>query len=78
MSSKNLLMMAGAFLIIIGVLGLAIPVLTTQKTQDIVKVGDLNLQTTTDNSYRIPLFLSGGVLTLGAILLAAGLSRSRM
>ena len=66
------LMAAGAILVLLGVLGLAIPYFTTSETKDIAKVGDLKLQTTESTSHSIPPPAAGGVLLLGAILLGAG------
>jgi hypothetical protein len=66
------LMAAGAVLILVGVLGLAIPYFTTSETKDVAKVGDLKLQTTESTSHWIPPVAAGGVLILGVVLLGSG------
>jgi len=66
------LMAAGAILILVGVLGLAIPYFTTSETKDVAKVGDLKLQTTESTSHVIPPMAAGGVLVLGVVLLGSG------
>jgi hypothetical protein len=71
------LVIGGTTLVILGLLGFAIPVFTTQNTKDVAKVGDLNLQATESTSYVIPPILSGGVLVLGAVLIGAGLYQKR-
>ncbi len=69
------LTMSGAVLVCIGLIALMIPVLMTQKTTDVARIGDLKLQTTEDRYYIIPPLLSGGVLLLGGILIAASFYR---
>ena len=69
--------MGGAVLIILGLLGLAIPIFTTQQTKDVARIGDLKLQTTESTSYSIPTFLSGGALALGIIVIGAGFYQKR-
>ena len=66
------LMAAGAILVLLGVLGLAIPYFTTSETKDVAKVGDLKLQTSESTSHAIPPMAAGGVLILGVVLLGAG------
>lgn len=67
----------GAVLIVLGLVGFAIPVFTTQQTKDVARVGDLKLQTTESTSHIIPPFLSGGALVLGIVLVGAGLYQRR-
>lgn len=69
------LMAVGAVLVLLGVLGLAVPYFTTSETKDLAKVGDLKLQTTESTSHAIPPVAAGGVLVLGAVLLGAGFFR---
>ncbi|HXQ51312.1 MAG TPA: hypothetical protein VN802_09490 [Stellaceae bacterium] len=71
------LTLIGAVLIVIGLIGFAIPIFTTEQTKDVAKVGDLKLQTTESTSHVIPPFLSGGVLALGIVLVGAGFYRKR-
>ena len=77
MARMNGLMVIGTILIFLGIAGLAIPVFTTQKTEEVAHVGDLKLQNTQDISHRIPPLLSGGVLLLGVVLAGASLYRAR-
>ena len=77
MGRMNGLIAIGAILVLLGVVGFAIPVFTTQETEEVARIGDLTLQSTEDTSHRIPPMLSGGVLLLGAILIGAGLYQRR-
>ncbi|MDO8839894.1 MAG: hypothetical protein Q7V31_13300 [Parvibaculum sp.] len=77
MARMNGLMVVGAILVLAGILGFAIPVFTTQKTEEVARIGDLALQTTEDTSYSIPPLLSGGVLVLGLALIGAGVMQKR-
>jgi len=63
----------GLLLALLGILGLAIPVFTTSKTKDIVKLGDLKIQNTEKSTHVVPEALSAGVLLLGVVLMGAGL-----
>ena len=69
------LMIAGAVLLLLGLLGFAVPYFTTQQTKDVAKVGDLKLQTTEQTTYAVPPLVSGGAMVLGVVLLGAGLYR---
>jgi hypothetical protein len=71
-SSMSGLMIGGAVLVLLGLLGFAIPVFTTQQTQDVAKIGDLKVQTTNNTPHVVPPLLSGGALVLGVVLLGAG------
>lgn len=73
MSRMNGLMIAGVILVIAGLLGFAIPVFTTQKTEDVARIGPMKIQTTEDTSHSIPPILSGGVLALGVVLIGMGM-----
>jgi hypothetical protein len=68
-------LIGGAILALIGLLGLAVPYITTQQTKDVATLGDLKLQTTEAKSYSIPPLVSGGALVLGLVLVGAGLYR---
>jgi hypothetical protein len=63
----------GSLLALLGILGLAIPVFTTSQTKDIVKLGDLKIQSTEQSTHVVPEALSAGLLLLGVILMGAGL-----
>jgi uncharacterized membrane protein len=77
MGRMNGLIVIGVILVVLGVVGFAIPVFTTQETEEVARIGDLTLQNTEDISHRIPPMLSGGVLLLGVILIGAGLYQRR-
>jgi len=66
------LMAAGAILVILGVLGFAVPFFTTHETTDVAKLGDLKLTTTESKSHTIPPIAAGGALILGIVLLGGG------
>jgi uncharacterized membrane protein YidH (DUF202 family) len=70
-------MIIGVILVVVGLLGFAIPVFTTQQTKEVARIGDLKLQNTEDTSHSIPPILSGGVLVLGVILIGASLYQKR-
>jgi hypothetical protein len=68
-------LVCGIILVIIGLIGLAVPYITTQQTKNVATIGDLKLQTTESKSYVIPPLVSGGAVVLGAILIGAGVYR---
>jgi len=70
-------MTLGMILVVAGLLGFAIPVFTTHRTEDVAKIGNLKIQTTEDTSHSIPPLLSGGVLALGALLIGMSLYQKR-
>ncbi len=71
------LTLSGVVLVLLGVLAFAIPVLTTQQTTDVAKIGDLKLQTTESRSYIIPPVMSGAALLIGVLVIGAGLYQQR-
>lgn len=75
--SRSPLILIGAVLVALGLIGFAIPMFTTQETRDVAKIGDLKIQTTETTSHIVPPLLSGGVLVLGVILIGAGVYRKR-
>jgi uncharacterized membrane protein HdeD (DUF308 family) len=77
MKQMNGLLLIGVVFVVVGILGLAIPMFTTQKTDTVARIGDLKLQSTEDTSRHIPPLLSGGVLVLGMVLIGAGLYQKR-
>jgi len=77
MRQMNVTMLVGLILIIVGIVGFAIPIFTTQKTEEVARVGDLKIQTTQDVVHEISPLLSGGVVIVGLGLLAAGLYQKR-
>ena len=69
------LVIAGAILVLLGIIGFAIPVFQTKETKDVARVGDLKLQATETTSHVIPPVVAGGALVLGVILIGAGYFR---
>ncbi|MDP2372256.1 hypothetical protein [Reyranella sp.] len=75
--NRSPLIVVGAILVVLGLMGFAIPIFTTQETTELAKVGELKLQATETTSHIIPPLLSGGVLVLGVVLIGAGLYRKK-
>ena len=69
--------MMGAVLVLVGLLGFAIPIFTTQQTREVARIGDLKIQTTEATAYAIPPLLSGGAVLLGVVLIGAGIYQRR-
>ena len=67
----------GVLLALLGIFGLAIPVFTTSQTKDVVKLGDVKIQSTEQSTHVIPQALSAGALVLGLILIGAGVYAKR-
>ena len=70
-------LMTGVVLALLGLLGLAMPVFTTQHTEDVAKLGDLKIETNKKEDHVIPPLVSEGALVLGVILIGAGLVTKR-
>ena len=70
-------MIAGAILVLLGILGLAIPEFTTQHTDQVAKVGPLQVNATQHEEHFVPPVVAGGALVLGLVLLGAGFMRRR-
>ncbi len=62
---------------LVGGLGFAIPIFTTQQTRDVATLGDLKLQTTENKSFVISPLVAGGALTLGVLLLGVSFYQRR-
>ncbi|MDI1287281.1 MAG: hypothetical protein PSV46_23045 [Reyranella sp.] len=75
--NQSPLVVVGAILVVLGLIGFAIPIFTTQETTELARVGELKLQATESTSHIIPPLLSGGVLVLGIVLIGAGLYRKK-
>jgi uncharacterized membrane protein HdeD (DUF308 family) len=67
----------GALLVVLGILGLALPAFTTSETKNVAQLGNLKIQSTEQSTHAIPQVLSGGVLVLGIVLIGAGLYQKR-
>lgn len=75
MGRMNSIMIVGAILAILGIVGFAIPVFTTKETKDVAKIGDLKVQATESTSHVVPPMVAGGLLAVGVVLLGAGFYR---
>jgi hypothetical protein len=73
----NVLLLGGTILVLLGLLAVAIPVFSTQHTEDVATIGDLKLRTTEHQWYIIPPYVSGGALLLGVLLIGAGFYQKR-
>jgi ABC-type nickel/cobalt efflux system permease component RcnA len=67
----------GAVLVVLGMLGLAIPVFTTSQTTNVAQLGGLKIQSTEQSSHVIPQALSAGAIILGVVFIGAGLYQRR-
>jgi hypothetical protein len=76
-SASNGLTAGGLALVLLGLVGFAIPIFTTQQTKEVARIGDLKLQSTESTSHIIPPLLSGGALVLGVVLIGAGFYQKR-
>jgi hypothetical protein len=76
-SMTGMLKVIGVALMLVGGLGFAIPIFTTQQTRDVATLGDLKLQTTENKSFVISPLVAGGALTLGVLLLGVSFYQRR-
>jgi hypothetical protein len=74
-NSKNILLLVGALLVLLGIAGLAIPQFTTQGPKEVAKIGSLDIQAQEDTSHSIPPLVAGGALAIGLVLLGVGVVR---
>lgn len=72
--SKRGLAISGTVVAMLGVLALAVPVFTTQQTNDVVKIGDLKVTAKEDTSHTIPPFVAFGALAAGIALIGTAVS----
>jgi hypothetical protein len=68
---KGIILM-GAALALLGLLGLAIPEFSTTQTKDVAKIGDLKIQANEETAHAVPPMLAGGALILGLALVGVG------
>ena len=66
------IVLIGAVVALLGLLGLAIPVFSTTQTKDVAKIGDLKIQANEETSHVVPPMLAGGALVIGLVLVGAG------
>ncbi len=69
----NKIKIIGLVLVVLGILGLAVPAFTTHETKDVASVGDVKLQAKENETHIIPPALAGGVLVIGIVFLGVGL-----
>jgi hypothetical protein len=70
------IVLAGAIIALLGLLGLAIPVFSTSQTRDVAKIGDLKIQANEQTSHVVPPMLAGGAFVIGLVMLGAGYIRN--
>jgi hypothetical protein len=73
----NKLVLGGGILVLLGVLGFAVPYFTTSHTEEVARVGDIKLNATEHDTHSVPPLLAGGLLLLGIVLVGAGVTRAR-
>ena len=69
------IVVVGAILVLLGLLGLAMPQFTTHETKNVVEFGDLKIQAKEPTEHTIPPIVSAGAIVVGAVLLGSGLYR---
>jgi hypothetical protein len=73
--SMNMIVIAGAILVLVGIAGLAMPVFDTTQNKEVAHIGDLHVDAKESTTHFIPPLVSGGALVLGMILIGGGLMR---
>ena len=67
-----MVILIGIALVIAGLFGFAYPVFTTSHNEEVAKLGSFKLQTREETHHVIPPIVSGGLLGLGTLVIAAG------
>jgi hypothetical protein len=70
-------MILGAILLVLGVIGLAMPVFTTTQNKDVAKLGDLKIQAKETDTHVVPPIAAAGILAVGAVVLGIGAMSGR-
>jgi hypothetical protein len=73
----NALVIIGAVIALLGLAALVMPVITTQDTKDLARIGDLKVQATESTPHVVPPALSIGALAIGLAVLGIGAYRRR-
>ncbi|MGE0095655.1 MAG: hypothetical protein AB7T40_13985 [Alphaproteobacteria bacterium] len=74
---KNRFVTAGATLILLGLLAIAVPVITTQESTELFKLGDTKLVVKEETPHIIPPYVGVAALGFGVVLIAVGVIRRR-
>lgn len=74
---KSRLMVAGATLMLLGMLAIAVPVVTTQESTDIIKLDGSKLVVKEETPHVIPPYVGWAAFGFGAMLVVAGLFKQR-
>jgi hypothetical protein len=67
------ILLIGAALALLGLIGFAMPIFTTTDTKSVAKIGDLSIQAKEETPHTIPPLVSGGLLAIGVVLMGAGM-----
>jgi hypothetical protein len=67
------IVLGGAIIFLLGLLGMAIPAFTTQQTKEVAKLGDVHVDANETQTHTIPPLLSEGAIGIGLVLVVAGL-----
>ena len=65
-------MIFGGIIALIGLITFVIPSFNTEQTKDVAKLGDLKLQSKSEQTHFIPPTLSEGAIVLGLLMIGAG------
>ena len=65
----------GLILVVLGIVGFAVPYFETQHKEDVARVGDVAIQATQSQSHFIPPYASGAALVAGLVLVGIGVMR---
>jgi hypothetical protein len=71
------IVIVGAILVLLGVLGLAMPEFTTHETKNVVSMGDLKIQATEPTQHSIPPIVSLAAIIVGGVLLGSSIYRKQ-
>ena len=66
------ILLIGAALTLLGLIGFAMPIFTTTDTKSVAKIGDLSIQAKEETPHAIPPLVSGGMLAIGVVLMGVG------
>jgi hypothetical protein len=66
------ILLIGVALAILGLVGLAMPVFSTEQTKDVANIGPLHIQANESTPHVVPPLVSGGLLAIGVVLIGAG------